>query len=654
MDFAEANSVKALKVTKCVSIIEIKLDSGVVLCRHSEYRAQVSKTDESDQKELTSFFSSCSKSDKYGSGHSQQKAITKSLIDDLIIHCNLPISLVEHANFRHFLSIVDSRYTPISRTYVTTSIHKMVTQTKTSIHDKLQTVQALNLTMDIWSDRKMRSYLGITAHYVPSDGSDTKQLQSLLLSCDRIEGSHTGEKICAEVECILDFYDIRHSVDYVITDNAANMRKAMTLTLQAIHSSEEAVCEEVDVDEPEMWESLTEDDNAEVIRTITANCRCERLSCFDHTLHLTVGDGLKESKCIATALAKSCKLTSLLHTSSTFKCAFEQVFGTEKSLPAAVSTRWNSTLRQVKAVIGLDVKELAALLEAQGYNNLVLSSREYSQLAELVEVLDTFLEATQLTEGEKVVTISFALPSVLSIVKQLQDMIDKQQLKFCNALRKELLRSLRRRFKGMLMRMQVQVQQDDINSMPFSSDIYIIATFFDPRFKFQWLESYVDLTPDEVPTLLTKLNNLVRVFVESTNALYKGSCSTAESLTAATTSSEPPPLKKSKLFGCNSTTTAQSNANELSTVASQLTKYVSIDCPYDPSFDYFSFWRQHRQQLDKLYYPALRALSVPASSSPIERVFSKGGLIMRPLRSKMSDSLVSALIFLKCNGVSHM
>jgi len=263
----------------------------------------------------------------------------------------------------------------------------------------------------------MRSYLGITAYYLPSDGSDTKQLQSVLLSCDRIEGSHTGEKICAEVECILDFYVIRHSVDYVITDNAVKMRKAMTLTLQAIHSSEQAVCEEVDVDEPEMWESLTEDDNAEIIGTIIANCRCERLSCFDHTLHWTVGDGLKESKCIATALAKSCKFTSLLHTSSTFKCAFEQVFGTEKSLPAAVSTRWNSTLRQVKAVIGLDVKELAALLEAQGYNNLVLSSREYSQLAELVEELDMFLEVTQLTEGEKVGTISFALPSVLSIVK---------------------------------------------------------------------------------------------------------------------------------------------------------------------------------------------------------------------------------------------
>jgi len=38
---------------------------------------------------------------------------------------------------------------------------------------------------------------------------------------------------------------------------------------------------------------------------------------------------------------------------------------------------------------------------------------------------------------------------------------------------------------------------------------------------------------------------------------------------------------------------------------------------------------------------------------PIERTFSKGGLTMRPLRSKTSDNCVSALI-LQCNGVGRV
>jgi len=47
----------------------------------------------------------------------------------------------------------------------------------------------------------------------------------------------------------------------------------------------------------------------------------------------------------------TCFRTFQLHTSATFKGAFEEAFGTDKSLPAAINTRWNSTLWQVKAVL---------------------------------------------------------------------------------------------------------------------------------------------------------------------------------------------------------------------------------------------------------------------------------------------------------------
>jgi len=71
-----------------------------MFCRHSEYRAKHS-TDESVQMEMPSFFNS-SKSDKYSSAHSQQKAITAAIIEDLIIKCDMPISIVENVHFRHF------------------------------------------------------------------------------------------------------------------------------------------------------------------------------------------------------------------------------------------------------------------------------------------------------------------------------------------------------------------------------------------------------------------------------------------------------------------------------------------------------------------------------------------------------------------------
>jgi len=44
-----------------------------------------------------------------------------------------------------------------------------------------------------------------------------------------------------------------------------------------------------------------------------------------------------------------------------------------------------------------------------------------------------------------------------------------------------------------------------------------------------------------------------------------------------------------------------------------------------------------------------RVLCVPASSVPVERVFSQSGLIIKPNRARMSDALLEELVFLKCN-----
>jgi len=79
-----------------------------------------------------------------------------------------------------------------------------------------------------------------------------------------------------------------------------------------------------------------------------------------------------------------------------------------------------------------------------------------------------------------------------------------------------------------------------------------------------------------------------------------------------------------------------------------------MECHCGSVLDCLAFWHLRQRELDKLYYTALHALSTPASSAPIERVFSKGGLITEPLRSKLLDSRVSTLIFLKRNGVGQV
>ena len=46
---------------------------------------------------------------------------------------------------------------------------------------------------------------------------------------------------------------------------------------------------------------------------------------------------------------------------------------------------------------------------------------------------------------------------------------------------------------------------------------------------------------------------------------------------------------------------------------------------------------------------AFQVLCVPATSAPVERVFSQSGLLFRPHRAKLSSDLLSMLVYLKCN-----
>lgn len=46
---------------------------------------------------------------------------------------------------------------------------------------------------------------------------------------------------------------------------------------------------------------------------------------------------------------------------------------------------------------------------------------------------------------------------------------------------------------------------------------------------------------------------------------------------------------------------------------------------------------------------ARRLLCVPATTAPVERVFSTSGFMMRPHRGRLTKEMLAKLTFLKCN-----
>ncbi|CAI5669729.1 unnamed protein product [Oreochromis niloticus] len=205
----------------------------------------------------------------------RQKAITQSILQDLIVGCSLPLSIIENPHFRYFLNVLDSKYPPVSRTTLTEKlIPHLVTKVKGDIIKALEVQPNVAIKTDLWSDWRLCTFLGVTAH---------RAFKVRMPEVEHPEGDSSD-----------------------------------------------------DLDDETMWEDAEDSDPWST---------GERLSCFAHSLQLVINDRMKEVKVIARAIAKASKFTNLLHSSSNHKDLFETHFGSNKSIPAANSTRWNSTYR---------------------------------------------------------------------------------------------------------------------------------------------------------------------------------------------------------------------------------------------------------------------------------------------------------------------
>ena len=132
-------------------------------------------------------------------------------------------------------------------------------------------------------------------------------------------------------------------------------------------------------------------------------------------------------------------------------------------------------------------KKLTTVLEARGYKNIILTSREWAQLSELCEILEPFLEATNIAQGDRAVTISCVLPAVLSLRSHLQQW--QRCAKYCKPVVEALLASLPDRFSGLLIRATPpQLRHTATTDRNFGSNIYVIAAVLDSAFRLKWLD----------------------------------------------------------------------------------------------------------------------------------------------------------------------
>ncbi|KAI2661217.1 Zinc finger BED domain-containing protein 4 [Labeo rohita] len=159
-------------------------------------------------------------------------------------------------------------------------------------------------------------------------------------------------------------------------------------------------------------------------------------------------------------------------------------------------------------------------------------------------------------------------------------------------------------------------------------ECFQVAATLDPRFKLDWC-----IGEEQVI-----IKNLLNAKVES--ASPKGN---------ATMKCSAQPKKRPKLF---SYMESQSSAMPADTAPHEVPVYFSTPCLTEDT-DPLVYWKENQSRFPTLAQRACKYLAIPASSAPVERIFSVAGKIFRPERCRLNDKTFEELLRIRCNSVAQ-
>ncbi|CAF3105902.1 unnamed protein product [Rotaria sp. Silwood2] len=172
----------------------------------------------------------------YGPNNSRQIELYMAIVNDLIINLGLPLSIVERPAFINFMQKVDSKF-------IMTSRRTLSRKTIPVLHDKItdhlkmfcSTAIFLSLALDVWTDRRKRSFFAITGliflqnialniyfFNFPAHSIINGDFKTYVLCFASLWGSHSGSLLLEKYEEIVDKFGIKNKVIRIVTDSAAN------------------------------------------------------------------------------------------------------------------------------------------------------------------------------------------------------------------------------------------------------------------------------------------------------------------------------------------------------------------------------------------------------------------------------------------------
>ena len=152
---------------------------------------------------------------------------------------NRPMQIVEDKGFISVIESINPKIRPISRRAVLNRLNQLELEIDSKREAELCESKYVACTSDVWTDISTNSYASVTAHFVSKDW----KLESLLLTCSKIPGSHTGRALAKFMIQVGKKYKILKKLTFIIADNASSAKSQVRLSAQQEAIFFEARCE---------------------------------------------------------------------------------------------------------------------------------------------------------------------------------------------------------------------------------------------------------------------------------------------------------------------------------------------------------------------------------------------------------------------------
>jgi len=280
---------------------------------------------------------------------SKSKMIDQQLVK-MIVKEYHPFSVVEDIEFRKLIKMLCPTYVIPSRKTVTQSLMpQMFEMTVECVKDTLRNVEAVCLTTDGWTSRSNQSFISVTAHFI--DPKNETLVSSVLLGCIDFDEKHTSDNLARFLRNIVDEWNLSNKLTAVITDNAANIKAAIR------------------------------------------KCNWRWLSCFAHSINLTVQSSLK---CIESTLIKIKNIVQYFKKSSHALAKLNEYQKQNGSpvlkLVQDCPTRWNSTYDMINRIITIKDPIIATIAVLGSTELSCISPQEWIILESAKDILIYFMK----------------------------------------------------------------------------------------------------------------------------------------------------------------------------------------------------------------------------------------------------------------------